>query len=235
MGTKARVVCALSGVLTLVACTSSPTVSVESSSPGAAPPAVETSVSSLGTPAATSTLPPSSSVSVSLPTSFSPGATADQPFTSSSPNSTAEAPTSAIVSSSPSDEPPPPIGSTQTVTLEDQVLKVTTYELQNVPKGEYSTLDPGQQNTALDVEVCPSYASTAQSEGRWLLIDSTNGRYEPELTGEQLSPEYPYSAVDLQAGECVRGWIMFQTLIERPVTTVRYSTSNGFTLRWSIL
>jgi hypothetical protein len=120
------------------------------------------------------------------------------------------------------------------MTVAEFTLDATAYELKNVPPSEFSLpLSPGEQMTGLDVQVCTSHASTVQADDRWVLVDSTNGRYEPELMDDGLKPEYPYNSTDVAAGECVRGWIMFKTLADKPISTVRYSTSNGYLLRWT--
>lgn len=128
----------------------------------------------------------------------------------------------------------PPIGSAQKMTIGEAEITVTTFGMKTVPPAQYEDLPAGLQKTALDVQVCSNFAGTIQAMDRWVLIDGSNGRYEPQTMMDAVAPEYPYSSVDTLADECIRGWIMFKTRVDAPITTIRYQTSNGYTLKWSV-
>jgi len=129
------------------------------------------------------------------------------------------------------------MGATQTLTLADDGITVTAHSIQVAPPTSSSyiaNLPAGSQFVGLDVQACPNAASTLQSSERWSLVDGQNGRYQPDnSTYTDLTPKYPYYPEQVAAGECIRGWIMFETLVAQPITTVRY-VWNGSVLRWTV-
>ncbi|MGS0685444.1 hypothetical protein ACVBEQ_09900 [Nakamurella sp. GG22] len=132
-----------------------------------------------------------------------------------------------------------PIGSSQTLSFatQDKPIEVTVTVHGYAPFTSDNRLEQPDANTltvALDAEVCTSVANTVQSEDRWVLVDSNNGRYQPEVSMVGVpKPEYPYFSEKLTAGECIRGYIPFTIPSDAKITTIRYATENGFTLRWS--
>lgn len=144
-------------------------------------------------------------------------------------------PTPTIVASSTTAGGGVPIGSAQTATIGELSLTVTAHGLKALPPGEFSILSEGSEYTGLDAEVCGNFAGTVTGK-RWTLLDGTNGRYRPEtFTGEDLAPKYPSNEENLAANECVRGWIMFETVTAQPVTTVRYETGDSSViLKWDV-
>lgn len=125
-----------------------------------------------------------------------------------------------------------PLGSTHTIEADGQVLKVTAYQIKSVPKPDMGAAN----DKALDVQVCPPVATTVSSDDHWALTDATNGRYEPDsIPFEPMKPEYPFYPEAVEAGECVRGWVMFETGGAK-ITGVRYVTmvsGKPQVLRWS--
>ena len=132
------------------------------------------------------------------------------------------------------------IGSSQTLSVEAQgqtaevVVTVHGYK-PFTSDNQFEQPEEGTTTVAVDAEICMSFANTVQSEDRWVLVDSNNGRYQPEYSMDGgPKPEYPYFAEKLTAGECLRGYIPFKVGNDAKITTIRYSTENGYTLRWSI-
>ena len=142
-------------------------------------------------------------------------------------------PTEAVTATAPA-----AVGATQTLADQSTSIDVT---LHDVVEGTGSariggrTVPVTSRLVSIDVEVClRGFDGTVKASDRWQLVDVANGRYDPEPSPAQgLAPEYPYAPEVVLDGECVRGWISFLTG-QDPVTTVRYATENGHTLRWSV-
>lgn len=129
------------------------------------------------------------------------------------------------------------LGTTQTFSDGEVEVGVTAFEVQGVipVEGAPSILAPGVSNTALDVRVCSSIPTTVQGMDRWALVDANGGRYEASTGVNPPKPEYPYTPVSIGAGECVRGWVVFETKDGVPVVAARYSTGDGLhVFRWRI-
>lgn len=153
--------------------------------------------------------------------------------------SSADVPTPATSASAPATAAP--IGSEQTLTAagpdgQAATVTVTVHGYAPfTPENQFDAPDAGMQTVAVDAELCVSFPNTVQSMDRWVLIDSNNGRYQPEIMSSGPKPEYPYLPTQLTAGECIRGSIPFIIRADVPITTIRYATEKGgYTLRWTV-
>ena len=66
------------------------------------------------------------------------------------------------------------------------------------------------------------------------MVDAEGGLYAAVTGMNPPKPEYPYMAVPVGAGECVRGWVLFETADGVPVVGARYVTGDGHVLRWTL-
>lgn len=71
----------------------------------------------------------------------------------------------------------------------------------------------------------------------WTLVDSNSGTYEWAHTtwGNDPIPAYPNDEDKrVLAGQCVRGWIVFEVNADTKATEVRYANSAGETAAWKL-
>lgn len=129
---------------------------------------------------------------------------------------------------------PAAVGVTQSLTDGDARADVTVFDVGPVPDGVgLGLLGEGQQYVGVDAQVCGNFAGQVGAMDRWALTDASNARYEP-TTENGKPPVYPYRPVPLAPGECVRGWVMFETVKDADLVSVRYSTGDGHLLRWAV-
>lgn len=107
-------------------------------------------------------------------------------------------------------------GATVTVLKMVPGFKLTGYG------AEFDKPASGMQYDAAQLKVCVKSASRISSDP-WRMVDENGGQYEPKLSVDGPTPEYPISTT-LAAGECVSGWILFE--VPPNVTRLRYQITD---------
>jgi hypothetical protein len=97
-----------------------------------------------------------------------------------------------------------------------------------------TTLEPGNKFAAIDVEGCnrDSEAPISVNVFEFSLAMPDNTRVQP--TGLPAVEPDLHNPVNLQRGECVRGWMSFQVLQEATPAAIVFASSSGTTARWDI-
>lgn len=147
---------------------------------------------------------------------------------------TTSASTASPSTSSPSTPPTssPPRATTGPGTEVATEFGSVTYFGQRRPAapGAPAPQQPGTEWVAIDVQLCVDADFPAGSgnifDSAWTVIDSGNGEIQPtDATYPQFpTPAYPVTA-RIEAGSCVRGWIVYPVVVGRDLRTVRYLPS----------
>lgn len=124
----------------------------------------------------------------------------------------------------------------------EQKVRVTVYEYR-IPfaaTGPQPT-SPGMAAqyvwSAADTQVCNTGKSTSRiSRDSWTAQYEDSTRLEPSNAtyGSFSETTFPLSAPTLEPGECVRGWVTFESTLERPVTVAFKSLSGKVRARWLV-
>lgn len=166
------------------------------------------------------------------------------PSTSTPATTTPTTPTAATSSSlpplvltTPTPTPKPtatalPLGATARIPNVD--LTVSEY------KGVYKVAVGSKSMQAVLVKSCVTKVPIGEqgilfSRSPWRLIGPDSEQYPRSSTAYQdsKSPKYPFSDDKLyQVGECVKGWIEFDT--SEPVVQVGYANSRGDSATWAL-
>lgn len=89
---------------------------------------------------------------------------------------------------------------------------------------------PGTEWVAIDVQLCVDADFPAGGgnifDSAWTVVDSGNGEIQPSDAAypQFPTPAYPVTA-RIEAGSCVRGWIVYPVVVGRDLRTVRYLPS----------
>jgi hypothetical protein len=99
--------------------------------------------------------------------------------------------------------------------------------------------NPGAPNTewgAADVRVCARIETITVSESSWAITYADGGVIEPSNRKYVYFPEPEYPIVDrpVEAGRCVRGWIVFPALKGKRPAAVEYAPDGFVPVVWLI-
>src|SRR5581483_2978403 len=82
----------------------------------------------------------------------------------------------------------------------------------------------GERWDGADVKVCVANKGEL-SDGPWSLVGSDDGLYQPstDIYSQFPLPQYPAGDTPVGAGQCVRGWIIFNVPRKASITELQYS------------
>ena len=130
------------------------------------------------------------------------------------------APSTTTPNSTPSSVQSASVGSTQAIgNVGHATLHAVDRAVPPTPGGE-----SGEPRTAIDAEVCldgPAVQASTVSSSPWVVVDSANGRYSAASStwDTDPQPQYPVGDSALNAGECVRGWIVMNIPADTQLTS----------------
>lgn len=129
------------------------------------------------------------------------------------------------------------LGTTQTLTVDDITATATVYQVRTI-KSRADMTEPSRRFIGIDAKVCIRATDSGPipiSTQPWSIDYADDTSAEPIgewWDGEFPVPLYPASR-SLNAGQCIRGWVMFKPLKGQAVR-VTYTPATGGNASWRI-
>ncbi|WP_243636892.1 hypothetical protein [Rhodococcus sp. Eu-32] len=152
-------------------------------------------------------------------------------------NSEAETRVESSSTSPAAPEDPNALGSEVAFTGDGVSIRVAVFGFDPVAATQAPAPSSGGHWAAADVRTCVDTASTPVlvSWSEWSLFDEESGRYpSANLTyGQFPTPEYPFTSETVNAGDCVRGWVLFGVAGDAVIDRVRFTPNGEVNATWS--
>lgn len=89
---------------------------------------------------------------------------------------------------------------------------------------------------AVMIKTCAKMDGAEVTSFWWYVVDDNSGRYgnAGSYYDDAPKPLYPMGQETLSAGDCVRGWVLFDADASVKVTELRYGDEQGVIARWRL-